>query len=140
MNRKKWTELLIDYGRSEALSMAEEIREHYPFEVISPPQLALTMIKVRECAKNSLFYLGEVLITSTTIRIKSEIGHGICIGEDPELSEALAFVDAAYKAQLPEFDTWLCVFEMLEERKRLLYEKESLCYGQTVVDFRTMQV
>ena len=102
--------------------LASEIEHSYDIQMLSEPQHALTMIKMRETAKNSLFYLGEVLVTETKVQINNALGIGIVVGTDEELSYELAVIDAAYQANLMETAHWESLFE--EEEKRILENKE----------------
>ena len=122
MNRRKRTEILIDGSRSFAKKLASEIEHSYDVHMLSEPQHALTMIKMRETAKNSLFYLGEVLVTETKVQINNALGIGIVVGTDETLSYELAVIDAAYQANLMETAHWESLFE--EEEKRILENKE----------------
>src|SRR5699024_6785034 len=67
------------------------------FDVISGPELGLTMVKMREHAQNSLLYIGEVLITETKIRNQEDAGVGLIKGEDYEFSLSMAFIDLCFK-------------------------------------------
>ena len=82
MNRRKRTEILIDGSPSFAKELASEIERNYDIHILSEPQHALTMIKMRETAKNSLFYLGEVLVTETKVQINNQVGIGIVVGTE----------------------------------------------------------
>ncbi|WP_434122081.1 hypothetical protein [Salinicoccus roseus] len=57
MNKKRWTSLFIKYGKEEAADFLDAYRNKVPFQIISEPREGLTMIKVREHAENSLFYI-----------------------------------------------------------------------------------
>ena len=133
------TRLLIGHGNEEALQMAKEIKANYLVEWILRPQEGLAMIKVRETARQTLFYLGEVLITETKVRIRGSIGLGILTGSHPDLSEALAVVDAAYRAGLPETGEWDRYWDQILEKEKV-YKKINLAIREkTSVNFSTMQ-
>lgn len=97
MDRKKWTALFIRYGEVEAVNFHRKYQSDLPHSVISEPAVGLTMIKVREHAQNTLFYLGELLVTETKLRAKAHVGLGVVKGERRELSTALAFIDLCMK-------------------------------------------
>lgn len=129
---------MIDYGRAAALRMAKTIEGSYPIEMISEPNEALTMIKVRESAKNSLFYLGEVLITETRVRVVGKLGIGLVKGHEAELSRALAVIDAAYSAGLPETQEWQETLERLELAGKEAIDRRQRELARTKVNFETM--
>lgn len=139
MNRKKRTRLLIDFGKEETLTFAQQVREHHQIEMLSPPKQALTMVKIRESAQNSLFYLGEVLVTETKVRINGEIGLGLIKGVHDEWSMGLAIIDAAFTAQLPETVQWEKTILWKLEQKDQEHEAElAKSLAKTKVNFETM--
>ncbi|WP_319469627.1 phosphonate C-P lyase system protein PhnG [uncultured Trichococcus sp.] len=138
MNKRRRTRILIDYGKAAALRMAGTIEGSYPIEMISEPNEALTMIKVRESAQNSLFYLGEVLITETKVRVAGKLGIGLVKGHEAELSRALAVIDAAYSAGLPETQEWQETLEQLELAGEEAIDRRQRELARTKVNFETM--
>jgi alpha-D-ribose 1-methylphosphonate 5-triphosphate synthase subunit PhnG len=73
------------------------------------------MLKMRETARNGLFYMGELFITEAKVSIEGSIGLGMIAGDDREAARELAIVDAAYNAGLAESGEW----------ERLLVEEEA---------------
>lgn len=140
MKRRRRTGILIQGNPNLARKFAEEIKNKYSFREISAPSYGLTMMKMRETAKNSLFYIGEVLVTEAKVEINQEIGIGLVIGMKDELATQLAMIDAAYKAKLPETENWKN--ELLEEERAIKQAKinKQAEVLQTKVDFETMEV
>lgn len=138
MNKTRRTRILIDYGKATAITMAEFIKEKYSIEMISEPTEALTMIKVRESAQNSLFYLGEVLVTETKVRVAGKLGIGLVKGHETDLSLALAIIDAAYSADLPETEKWQVLLEELERAGEDAIAQRIQQSARTKVNFETM--
>lgn len=140
MNRRQWTELIIEYGSHQIEDYLPIILEKYSIEEIIPPHLGLVMIKQRETAKQSLFYIGEILVTETKVRYGDKIGLGLVKGDKPALSRALAIFDLAYVCQWPEWqqvETWL---EELSSVKLEERDRQTKRIMQTKVDFSTMNV
>ena len=140
MNRRKRTKILIDGSRDFSRELVSEIARNYDIHVLSTPQQALTMVKLRETAQKSLFYLGEVLVTETKVQIKNTLGIGIVVGDEEEFSYQLAVIDAAYEANLVETKKWALLFEDEEKRiheNRLIKEASIL---KTKVNFEMMDV
>lgn len=138
MDTKKRTKIFIEYAREEVIKLSEEVSNKYNIEIISQPTEALTMIKVREKAKNSLFYIGEVLVTETKVRINDQIGVGIVRGHNEELSKSMAIADAYYKLNDEDEDKWTEIFLKCEEegiKNESLYKTY---LANTKVDFNTM--
>lgn len=127
MNRKRRTRILIDFGKEESLKLAEIIENSYPIEMISEPSEALTMIKVRVSAKNSLFYLGEVLITETKVRIEGKVGTRFnVIAENAHIEGTVRTFDPATRDTVEK-----CLKHYAEEIARMYG-------GEAKVDYQRM--
>ncbi|TVT28964.1 phosphonate C-P lyase system protein PhnG [Salinicoccus cyprini] len=118
MERKRWTSLFIKYGEQEAIEFFNTYQSQVDFDIISEPAEGLTMIKVREHAENSLFYIGEMLVTETKIRQGQTVGLGVVKGSNAKLSEALSFIDLCFKLEV--------LLEALEDILAKLELKESV--------------
>jgi len=140
MNRKKRTTILINGLRNLSKQLAKEILNNYPVKVIEKPHNGLVMIKTIEGVKNSLFYLGELLITECKVQIGTAIGIGIVKGDERELAFHLAVIDAAYNLCLPETASWQ--ESLLLEEARIAKDKEQTTSQilKTQVNFETMDV
>lgn len=138
MNRKRRTKIFIDYANDEVIEMAKEIKDKYDVEIIQEPIEGLAMVKVRETAKNSLFYLGEVLISECKVRINDTVGIGIVKGSQAELSQALAIADVAYEENLPGLEKWTKIFEECEKDGLEKLKQKRSIVGRTKVDFEMM--
>ena len=71
-------------------------------------------------------------------RLDRAVGIGIIAGNRPEAAKALAIIDAAYNAELPETAGWTAVLEAEEQR---LYRERRLTQARimdTRVDFEVM--
>ncbi|WP_040984273.1 phosphonate C-P lyase system protein PhnG [Oceanobacillus jeddahense] len=140
MKRKQRTEILIQEGGTLAKELAEIVTGNYKYLEIKAPHYGLTMIKMRETAKKSLFYLGEVLVTEAKVEINRTIGLGIVIGMEEELAKHLAIIDAAYRADLPETVAWKEKLKAAAERNNQQKVKEQVDILKTKVNFETMEV
>jgi alpha-D-ribose 1-methylphosphonate 5-triphosphate synthase subunit PhnG len=140
MKRRRRTEILVQGNADLAEKLASQIKQAYTYKVIVKPHYGLTMVKMRESAKKSLFYIGEVLVTEAKVEINEQIGIGIVQGMEDELAMNLAIIDAAYNANLPETQMWtntLVVAEAEINRKKIKRQAELLA---TKVNFETMEV
>ncbi len=140
VNRRRRTKILIDGKKELPRELATSILKKYDIKILAEPQEALVMVKMRETAKKSLFYLGEVLVTETKVQLNKKTGIGLVVGHDEELSYWLAIIDAAYQANIPEIIDWepyLVVEEanILAEKKR-----QQAKILKTKVNFETMDV
>lgn len=139
MKRRRRTEILIEGDPKLAKKLASTITAIYDWKEIVPPRYGLTMIKMRESAKNSLFHIGEVLITEAKIEINGQIGIGIVTGMEEQLACHLAIIDAAYNANLPETAAWDEDLLMEEEKINKQKALEQAKLMETKVDFQTME-
>jgi alpha-D-ribose 1-methylphosphonate 5-triphosphate synthase subunit PhnG len=138
MNRKKRTEILIRGRHHLAKSFCEQINHTYSVDLLEKPNHSLVMVKMRETAKNTRFYIGEVFVTECKVKIQEKIGIGIVKGNEPELSYYLAVIDAAYCANLPITQLW---GPQLEEELQCIRQNQQIKFDQllkTKVNFETM--
>lgn len=140
MKRRRRTEILVQGDECLAAQLAQSIIDTYECREITAPQYGLTMIKMRESAKNSLFYIGEVLITEAKVEIDNCIGIGIVVGMKDELAKHLAIIDAAYKADLPETARWESKLIEAEQLIKKEQAKKQAELFKTKVSFETMEV
>ena len=96
------------------------------------------MIKARETAKNSLFYIGELLVTEAKVRVEGKIGIGIIAGDRPEAALELAVIDAALSAGLEETAGWEELFLEEEAEVHAREALEAARIARTRVSFESM--
>ena len=140
MNRQRRTKILIQGSPLLAKELADAILEHYKVIDIVLPRYGMTMVKMRETAKNSLFYIGEVLMTEAKVEVEGQAGIGMLMGMEDERARQLAIIDAAYKAELPqtiEWETRLLEMEQVLHRDKT---KEQAALFKTKVTFETMDI
>ncbi|WP_042161371.1 phosphonate C-P lyase system protein PhnG [Paenibacillus gorillae] len=138
MKRKQRTEILTAGAPDLAAALAGDIIGRYQVDLIEEPNHGLVMVKVRETAQQSLFYLGEVLVTECKVRTNGAIGIGIVKGDQPELAYNLAVIDAAYTAELDETAAWTAALLAEHERIQTVRNSEHMQVLKTRVDFETM--
>lgn len=140
MRRRRRTEILIKGSREIAKNMFKEIEKNYEIKTIEEADSALVMIKMRESSKNSLFYLGEVMVTEAKVQINEAFGIGIVRGNKPEFAYWLAVIDAAYNLKLRETNSWEKI--LIEEEKRIKSEEavNEAKILKTKVNFESMKV
>ena len=140
MNRKRRCKVLIDGNSKIAEQLAAVIKSNYKINVLDVPNNGHVMMKMRENAKQSLFYIGEVAVIEARVEVQGSIGLGVLIGSDSQLAYNLAVIDAAYNANLPEILSWrdiLLAEEGLIEKK---IKSKTASILKTKVNFETMDV
>lgn len=138
--RRLRTELLIESEPSLAHEIAQAIASKHKIIVEQSPKQVLVMNKVRESAKNTLFYLGEAVATEAIVYLDQIRGLGIVLGTKDELALDLAIIDAAYAH--PDVCTEMKAFDgLLQEAKQRLDAKrreQQKMYQASKVQFETM--
>lgn len=140
MKRRDRTEILIKGNVDLSRKLCKEIESKYEIKKIEEPNYGLTMLKMRESAKKSLFYIGEVLVTEAKVYVNGVVGIGIVTGDKEELAYNLAVIDGAFNAMVPEVEVWKSL--LIEEKKKIQESEliEDRKIMKTKVDFTTMDV
>lgn len=140
LKRRQLTELLVRSDQALLNQVVDHLEKTCQFEIMSPPVEGLAMIKLREHAQNSLFYVGEVQVTECRVRLGDVIGTGLIQGPYPYRAIQLAKVDAAYRAGVPEL--WE-LQPLLDDYQWQLKQADWSAWQTTLetkVDFSTMEV
>lgn len=140
MKRYERTQILVE-GRPEvARRIAEQIELEHFVEVLDQPHEELVMVKVRESAQNTLFYLGEALMCSCRVCLDDKaLGFGFALGDTRQKAYDLALVDAAYSTDFiqPKHE-WDALLMEESERLRALKHQQQIEIEKTRVDFSVM--
>jgi alpha-D-ribose 1-methylphosphonate 5-triphosphate synthase subunit PhnG len=138
INRSRRTRILIEGSGELRSKLSGIVASRREIASVEDPRGALVMVKARETAKNSLFYMGELLVTEAKVRVEGRIGIGIIAGDRPEAALELAIVDAAIAAGLDETAGWEAL--LLEEEAKLLRREagEAARIARTRVAFESM--
>lgn len=141
MKRKERTQVLVEGDRDLLGSIAREVEQAHDVEVVREPVEELVMLKMRESARRSQFYLGEALMTSCVVRIGEAYGYGMVLGEDRDKAFDLAIVDAAYALDDLADDRRAYDERIAEEQERIAAQKRlrNEAVLRTQVDFSTME-
>jgi len=139
VKRARRSRILID-GSGELLKrISQDIEEHYSIKTVDPPEEGTVMVKMKDAAQNTPFYLGEVLITETRVLVEGALGLGIIKGHHPKKAYRLALIDGAFRKNLDRKDLWI---SWLEEEERVVEAQKELFQARmsrTKVDFSTME-
>lgn len=135
MEKRRLFKIMSKADRKRIISLADEIRKENDVIIVKEPEKALTMIKMREPVKESLFYLGEVIVTEATVSINNINGMAVAMGDDYEKTLSMAIIDAACNAKLFEKEALLLELEQEQISKE---EKENAMFMKTMVNFNSM--
>lgn len=135
MEKRRLFKIMSKADRDVVIDLANKVRETHDVMVVKEPEKALAMIKMREPVKESLFYLGEVIVTEATVSINGVNGNAVTMGDDFEKSLSMAIIDAACNGNFFEDENVLLA---LEEEQNSKEEKENSMFMKTMVNFHSM--
>lgn len=140
VKRRERTRILVQGSPELRSELAREIATRYRVYTIADSAPGLVMTTMRETARRSRFYLGEVLVTEAKVQVNGTLGLGIIAGEDDQAALELAVIDAAYNASLPETGPWQT---RLYEEANVIARRTNAVEArilETRVNFQTMDV
>lgn len=136
MNKKRLFQILARADREEVIQLGNKLKQEcHSVTVVRQPEKTLTMIKMREPVKNSLFYLGEIIVTEATVTIDGSTGVAVTMGDDFDKTLSMAMIDAACNAGVFHHEALLLAWESAQY---LQMEKENAMMQKTKVDFHSM--
>jgi len=135
MDKKRLTKILAKAEEYDVAALSNRIQKMYPPVIIKEPTKALTMIKMREPVKQSLFYIGEVIVCEATVEIDGTKGFAVLMGDNGEKVLDMAIIDAAVnKGVFTQTDTLLQLEKQQGEREM----RENALHMKTMVNFESM--
>lgn len=142
MERKTRTRILVEGDRDVLDQLAREVEQKHDVALVKEPTEELVMLRVRESAQRSQFYLGEALMSSCVVRIGGTYGYGMVMGEDHDKAFDLAVVDAAYTFDPAACEEagWNALLVQSDERLQAKKRMRNEVLLKTQVDFSTMEV
>ena len=135
MEKKRLTKILARADRKYIAELSAEIQKIYSPIIIKEPGKTLTMIKMREPVKESLFYIGEVIVCEAVVEIDSVKGVAVLMGDDAEKTLDMAIIDAAInKGVFTGMDKLI----ELEKEQNDKIMRENAMHLKTMVNFQSM--
>lgn len=95
MNKRRLSKILAKASPQQVQELAEEIKAQHEITVVKAPEKSLVMIKMRDPVKESLFYLGEVIVSEAIVDLDGAKGTAVLMGDDYEKALDMAVIDAA---------------------------------------------
>ena len=108
MEKRRLSKILAKADAAQVRQMAEKIRKQYEVTVIKAPEKSLTMIKMRDPVKETLFFLGEVIVCEAIVCLDGIKGMAVIMGDDFERRYWIwqSLMRHATKASLQTKDCW----------------------------------
>lgn len=135
MEKKRLTKILAKSDRAALAALSAAVLETYHAVIVKEPSKTLTMIKMREPVKQSLFYIGEVIVCEAVVELDGVKGMAVCMGDDTEKTLSMAIIDAAInKGVFGGMDKLLA----LEKEQADSLRRENAMHLKTMVNFTSM--
>ena len=135
MGKKRLTKILAKADRRKVAEMSADIQKTHRPVIVKEPGKTLTMIKMREPVRQSLFYIGEVIVCEALVEIDGAQGIAVVMGDDSEKTLDMAIIDAAInKGVFTGMDTLLELERQQGDRAR----RENAMHLKTRVNFESM--
>lgn len=135
MEKKRLFQILSRADRRDVIALGKELQQQYAVTIVKKPEKSLTMIRMREPVKQSLFYLGEAIVTEAAVTMESTVGTAVTMGDDFEKTLYMAVIDAAENKGVFAHEDLLVKWEQTQQRR---IAQENAMFQQTKVDFHAM--
>lgn len=135
MEKKRLFRILSRAERSDVIRLGQELQQQYSVTIVKKPEKSLTMIRMREPVKKSLFYLGEAIITEAVVTLEGTVGTAVTMGDDFEKTLCMAVIDAAENRGVFAHNDLLLEWEQAQQRR---IAQENAMFQKTKVDFHSM--
>jgi alpha-D-ribose 1-methylphosphonate 5-triphosphate synthase subunit PhnG len=135
LDKKRLTKILSRADRREVAAMSIDVQKKHRPVIVKEPAKTLAMIKMREPVKQSLFYIGEVIVCEAMVEIDGVLGIAVLMGDDAEKTLDMAIIDAAFnKGAFTATHTLL----KLEKEQNDRVMRENAMHLKTMVNFESM--
>jgi alpha-D-ribose 1-methylphosphonate 5-triphosphate synthase subunit PhnG len=135
MDKKTLFRIMAKADSGIIATLAGAIQKDHEILIIKEPNKTLTMIKMREPVKSSLFYLGEVIVTEAIVELDGQKGMAVAMGDDFEKTLNMAIIDAAVSKGVFTGEATLAELEREQTEKE---QKENALHLKTMVNFSSM--
>ena len=135
MEKKRLTKILAKANRKIIAELSADIQKSYKPVIVKEPGKTLTMIKMREPVKQSLFYIGEVIVCEAAVEIDGVKGIAVAMGDDAEKTLDMAIIDAAINKGV---FTGMDILLVLEKEQNDAVMRENAMHLKTMVNFNSM--
>jgi len=139
MTKKNLFRILNFADREQVIAIGKRLEKEHGAETLKQPQKTLVMLKLRESAKNSLFYAGEALACECMVKIKDTRGFAAALGDDLEKVYSMAVIDAVMNLGIAGQEGLPAFLEKWELERSASNALNSKIAMSTKVDFNVME-
>lgn len=138
--RPAWGRLLALAERAEVLATAEALQAEVRIEPLAPPESGLVLLALRDSVAGTAFHVGEMPAARVALRIRTADGRtaeggAVVQGEDLELAQAIALLDAVLAHGLPGAERVAALLAEGARRAAAIEQRRALLRARTRVDF-----
>ena len=135
MKKRRLTRILAKADKQIVAAMSASIQEKHRPVIVKEPGKTLTMIKMREPVRQSLFYIGEVIVCEAMVEIDGVKGVAVTMGDDTTKVLDMAIIDAAINKGI---FTGMDILLTLEKEQDDKVMRENAMHLKTMVNFESM--
>ena len=129
------SKILANADRTLIAGLSADIQKTHSVTVVKEPGKTLAMIKMREPVKQSLFYLGEIIVCEAVVELDGVKGMAVTMGDDTDKTLDMAIVDAAVNGGV---FTGIETLLTLEKQHKERITRENALHMKTMVNFESM--
>lgn len=100
MEREQLNFYLQQLPFTEMVGLRKKIEESATVELIQKPTPQTLLVPVHDPINHGSFIGGEVLVTTSIVRVDGENGWGMAMDDNPEQAMTIAIFDAAFAADI----------------------------------------
>jgi alpha-D-ribose 1-methylphosphonate 5-triphosphate synthase subunit PhnG len=139
--RGQWSRLWALADRAEVCAAARELASGLRLEPVAPPESGLVLLALRDGVAGVPFHLGDMPAARVAVRLRtgdgrSAEGGAIVGGEDLELAQAIAVLDAVLAHGLPGSERARASLRRGAARAAEIDRRRALLLARTRVDFQ----
>jgi alpha-D-ribose 1-methylphosphonate 5-triphosphate synthase subunit PhnG len=126
-------------GPALLAALAEKAAAGKEAALLAGPEKTMVLLQVREPARQSRFYLGELLAARCVVELGGVRGAAVLAGDDLEKARAAAMLDAAHSGGFPSFAQLEGELLALEEARKAERAHEAAEIRKTRVSFQSLE-
>jgi len=132
-------EILAEGSLIVWLRLAEQIAKTHVIQILHHPDTCTVMMQATDSVGLTPFYLGEVLVTETTVSLDGIVGYGFSLEDEPERAVCAAIIDAALRVPVSEAEY---IRKIIAAEEQCIIERlrhEEALVAATRVNFAIME-
>ena len=135
MEKNRLTKILAKTDSGVIAALSADIQKTCRPVIVKAPGKTLAMIRMREPVKQSLFYIGEVIVCEAVVEIDGVQGVAVVMGDEEVKTIDMAIIDAAVNKGI--FNGWNRLLELEKEQNDFIM-RENAMHLKTMVNFESM--